>query len=148
MPIDPNLTLHHIGYAVHSIPVAAETYCRTFGYTEATQIIHDPLQTALVQFLSLTGEPAFLELIAPDSPTSKLTQTAQKRPGLHHLCYTCGPIQQAIAHLRENGMLLFSDPKPATAFAGRPICWLMGKEGLLIELVERRHPTDPCTPRA
>ena len=112
----------------------------------ATGIVHDPLQTAQVQFLSLPGEPAYLELVAPDGPASRLSGTVSKRPGLHHLCYTCGPMEETIHHLRENGLLLFSDPKPAAAFAGRRICWLMGEDGMLVELVERQDPGDLCKP--
>ena len=149
MPSSPfvsGLALHHVGYAVKAIVPAAEMYVRSLGYEIMTEIIHDPLQTALVQFLRLQGDAAYLELVAPDGPESKLSRTVQRRGGLHHLCYACGPLEPAVNHLSQNGMLLFSDPKPAVAFAGRRICWLMGEDGLLIELVERRDEADRCIP--
>ena len=137
--------LHHTGYAVEQIEPLAEKYRSRYGYTIATAILHDPLQTAFVQFLKLPRSSSYLELVAPDSPQSKLTGALKRGGGLNHLCYLCGPIEQAIAHLESEGMLLISDPKPAIAFGGRRICWLYG-EGLPIELVERRDPDDPCTP--
>jgi methylmalonyl-CoA/ethylmalonyl-CoA epimerase len=43
-------------------------------------------------------------------------------------------------------MRLVSEPKPALAFAGRRICWLLGDDRLMIELVERRDDSDLCEP--
>jgi methylmalonyl-CoA/ethylmalonyl-CoA epimerase len=145
-PRAPGLTLHHVGYAVKEIAPAAEMYVRCFGYELFTEVIHDPLQTALVQFLRLPGDAAYLELVAPDGPESKLARAVQRRGGLHHLCYASGPLEAMVEHLGNSGMLLFSDPKPAVAFGGRRICWLMGEDALLVELVERRDDADLCIP--
>jgi methylmalonyl-CoA/ethylmalonyl-CoA epimerase len=142
------LHLHHVGYAVSSIDAIAETYVARYGYRRATGVIHDPLQTAFVQFLRLAGDGAYLEFVAPDGPQSKLTNAVRKGGGLNHLCYTCGPLEDAIARLEESGMRLISEPKPGVAFAGRRICWLLGEDPLPIELVERRHEGDLCEPGA
>ena len=137
--------LHHVGYAVQEIGPLAEKYSTRFGYTFATEVIHDPIQTAFVQFLKLPRDLSYLEFVAPDSPESKLAGALKRGGGLNHLCYICGPIEQAIAHLEAEGLLLISAPAPAVAFAGRRICWLYGN-GLPVELVERRHPEDLCAP--
>ena len=130
------------------IPAAAERLVHGFGYMIVTGILHDPLQTAFIQFLLLPGETAYLELIAPDSPTSKLAQAARRGGSLHHLCYLSGPLDPQIVALELTGHRLISDPKPAVAFAGRRICWLLGPDQVPIELVERRHANDPCAPQA
>ncbi len=142
----PHLTLHHIGHAVARIEPAAETYLSRFGYIASTEIIHDPQQTALVQFLQLPGDQAYLELVAPDGPASKLANAVRRGGGLNHLCYSCAELDQTIAYLEQTGMKLIADPTPAAAFAGRRICWLLGADPVPIELVERRTPDDPCTP--
>jgi len=143
----PNhLRLHHVGYATKHIQPIADAYIARFGYELATGIIHDPLQTALVQFLKLPGDQTYLELVAPDGPESKLSSTVKRHIHLNHLCYISGLLEESIAHLEENGLKLFSDPKPAVAFAGRRICWLLGADQLPIELVERRDEDDLCTP--
>ena len=142
----PDLTLHHVGYAVQLIDPIARSYEQRFGYERATGIVHDPLQTAFVQFLRLPHERSYLELVAPDSPASKLSNTVRRGGGLHHLCYTCASLEQAIEHLRQTGMILISEPKPAVAFAGRRICWLLADDPLPVELVERRGPDDLCVP--
>jgi methylmalonyl-CoA/ethylmalonyl-CoA epimerase len=141
-----DLRLHHIGYAVQQIETIAPVYVARYGYQLASPVIHDPLQTAFVQFLRIPGNPAYLEFVAPDGPQSVLSNAVKQGGGLNHLCYTAGPLEETIARLRESGMALIAEPKPATAFAGRRICWLMGRDRSPVELVERHHPDDPCPP--
>ena len=141
-----NLRLHHIGYATAEIAPMVETYVQRYGWARATEVIHDPKQTALVQFLKLPGETTYLEFAAPDGPQSKLMGSVKKGGGLNHLCYSAGPLEAAIEHLEASGMKLISDPKPAVAFAGRRICWLLGTDLLPVELVERRDDMDACPP--
>jgi len=142
----PGLRLHHIGYAVREIGPAAAAKTERFGYAAATGTIHDPLQTAFVQFLLLPGDSVYLELVAPDGPQSKLANAVKRGGGLNHLCYTSGPLEETIAALEASGMKLISDPKPGVAFEGRRICWLLGEEPVPIELVERRDNQDKCLP--
>lgn len=139
------LHLHHVGYATKSIDPMAATYVNRYGYVLATAVIHDPLQTAFVQFLNLPGDRAYLEFVAPDGPESKLSNAA-KRGGLNHLCYTAGPLEETIAQLEASGAILISEPKTGVAFGGRRICWMMGEDPLPIELVERRDDDDLCVP--
>ena len=145
MNTNHRLHLHHVGYVVKLIDSIAATYAGRYGYDISTPVIHDPLQTAFVQFLRLPGDGTYLEFVAPDGPESKLTNAA-KRGGLNHLCYTAGPIEDAIAQLEATGMRLISEPKPAVAFGGRRISWLVGEDPLPIELVERRSEGDLCLP--
>ena len=140
------LHLHHVGYAVPEIATLADAYVRRYGYEIVTPVIHDPLQTALVQFLRLPGDAAYLEFVAPDGPESRLAATVKRRGGLNHLCYTSGGLEETVEQMKESGMLLFRDPQPAVAFAGRRICWLIGEDRMLVELVERRGDGDVCVP--
>ena len=143
----PGLRLHHAGYATSSIPPLVNQYVSRFGYEVCTPLIHDPLQTAMVQFLRLPGDDVYLEFVAPDGPDSKLSRAAHKRGGLHHLCFMAQALENAIDLLVHQGMMLISEPQPAVAFAGRRICWLLGEDPLLVELVERSEVEDRCIPR-
>ncbi len=140
------LSLHHVGYAVKVIDPVAQAYVARYGYLLETGVIHDPLQTAYVQFLRLAGDRAYLEFVAPDGPESKLASAVKRGGGLNHLCYTCGPMEEAIARLEEQEMRLIAEPKPGVAFGGRRICWLLGDDPLPVELVERRGDGDLCVP--
>ena len=118
MHMSLGLNLHHVCYAVRAIDPIAATYVGRYGYDLSTPVIHDPLQTAFVQFLKLAGDRTYLEFVAPDGPESKLMNAA-KRGGLNHLCYATGPLEEVIAQLEESGMQLISEPKPAIAFVRR-----------------------------
>lgn len=142
----PPFNLHHVGYAVSAIEPIAASYISRYGYQLSTPIMHDPLQTAFVQFLKLPGDSSYLEFVSPDGPQSKLANAIKRGGGLNHLCYIAGPLEAAISLLEQNGMRLISEPKPGLAFAGRRICWLLGDDRLPIELVERRHDADLCEP--
>jgi|SRR5579884_179526 len=134
---DLGLRLHHVGILVKDIPQAASDYIRRFGYEARTEIIHDPVQTAYVQFLRLPGESSYIEFVAPDRPESKLSNALRKGGGLNHLCYSTSDIEAACKQLRAEGLILLQAPVAAVAFSGRRIAWLMGRDALPIELVER-----------
>ena len=140
------LSLHHIGYAVKTIAPPSEHYIQRFGYKPATPILHDPLQTAFVQFLSLPGDRVYLELVAPDGPQSKLQNGVRSGGKFHHLCYATSHLEDAIEQFKVPGVVLVSGPKPAAALGGRRICWLLDENSMLIELVERNDATDLCAP--
>ncbi len=129
--------LHHIGVAVPEIGAAASSYRERFGYEDESEIIHDPVQQAFVQFFRLPGEGVLLELVAPDGPESRLAGAVKNGTALHHWCYATDDIEAACAGLRGAGMTLVRAPVSAVAFGGRRIAWLMGRERILTELVEK-----------
>jgi methylmalonyl-CoA/ethylmalonyl-CoA epimerase len=141
-----SFALHHVGYAVKAIESVSEVYVTRFGYALRTPVIHDPSQTALVQFLSLPGDRVYLEFVSPDGPESRLANAVRKGGGLNHLCYIADNLEQAVDWLVQSGLILVSPPLPAVAFAGRRICWLVGDDLLPIELVERTDLGDSCEP--
>jgi len=133
---DLQLDLHHVGVVVEKIEEKREAY-GVLGYSERTGIIHDPLQTAYVQFFNLPGANHYLELVAPDGPESKLAKAIKRKQPLHHLCYVVNDILAACALLQAHGWWLVSEPTPAIAFDQRRIAWLASPDLLIIELVER-----------
>jgi methylmalonyl-CoA/ethylmalonyl-CoA epimerase len=136
----PPLSLHHVGIAVPDIATATALYTQRFGYTIASPVIHDPTQTAYVQFLRLPNETSFLEFVAPDSPTSKLSSVVARGGGLNHLCYSVTDIHATIEGLRSSGMVTLCEPVAAVAFPGRKIAWLLGTDRVPVELVEAGEP--------
>ena len=130
------LTLHHIGVLTPDIAKTAARYVSRFGYKICSEIVHDPVQTAYVQLLSQTGDAPFVELVFPDGPSSKLSNALKKGGGLNHLCYLCPDIEEECARLRENGMFILQLPVEARAFLGRRIAWLLGRDGIPVELLE------------
>jgi methylmalonyl-CoA/ethylmalonyl-CoA epimerase len=130
-------TIHHVGVAVQDISQTAASYVQCFGYQLESEIIHDPRQQAYVQFLRLRGDRVFLELVQPDGPSSQLNRVITEGGGLNHVCYATDDIEAACQVLRGRALFLITPPVSAVAFKGRRIAWLMGRDRVIIELVER-----------
>jgi methylmalonyl-CoA/ethylmalonyl-CoA epimerase len=128
---------HHIGVLVKDIASATESYVASLGYETKSDILHDPVQTAFVQFLGLPSDSACLELIAPDGPDSRLAIALKKGGGINHICYEVEAIEDAVLLLRDRKYVTIQAPVPAVAFNGRRIAWLMNRDHLLVELVEK-----------
>jgi methylmalonyl-CoA/ethylmalonyl-CoA epimerase len=131
-----DLSLHHVGLLVKEMPEAASLYLR-LGYRQETEVIHDPTQTAHVQFFRLPGDKTYLELVTPDGDESKLANALRKGGGINHVCYATGALDATIEELRETGFFLISEAAPGVAFKGRRIAWMRGPDRSLVELAER-----------
>lgn len=136
-PHNLDLRFHHVGLVVKDIARSASAYIERFGYIARSEVIHDPLQTAYVQFLSFPGETVFLEFVSPDGPASALSLALKKGESLNHLCYSTSDIEKCCGDLRSAGLFPVRPPTPAVAFNGRKIAWFMDRNGLLFELVQR-----------
>ena len=78
-----------------------------------------------------------IELVEPageDSPVFRFL--SERGGGLHHLCYTVGNLDDEIARMKRAGSMAVRRPKPAVAFGGRKIAWMLTPERLLVELLE------------
>jgi methylmalonyl-CoA/ethylmalonyl-CoA epimerase len=135
-----DLNLHHIGIAVKDIAQATADYQRRLGCELEGGVIHDPVQTAFIQFLRLRGDTVLIELVAPDGPQSKLMNAVSKGGGLNHVCHSTADIESTCQSLRDEGMVILLDPTPAVGFGGRRIAWLFGEDRVLTELVELKMP--------
>jgi methylmalonyl-CoA/ethylmalonyl-CoA epimerase len=134
--------LHHVGMVVQDISRTASIYVQRYGYEIRTEIIHDPTQTAYVQFLRLPGETVYLELVSPDSANSKVSGALARGGGLNHLCYLTDDIGAAWRDLQSKRLMLLQMPVLATAFPGRRIAWMIGDDRTPIELLEAGGPDD------
>ena len=140
MSVAPPVRLHHVGIVVPDMAQACASYVGRFGFEVLSDVIHDPLQTAYVQFLRMPGDSTYVELVAPDGPASTLANALKKGGGLNHLCYVTPDLAGSIAAMTAEGMRLIRTPTPAVAFGGRQIAWLLGRDLALVELVEQGPP--------
>lgn len=131
----PLLTLHHIGFVVADIACAAPAFARSLAANWDGCVYQDPQQRVKVTFLSAGG--AVIELVEPvgeDSPVLHFLR--QKGGGLHHTCYEVANLEEGMREMKSRGALIARRPKPAVAFGGRRIAWMLTAERLLIELLE------------
>ena len=137
------LRLHHIGFVVSSIEQAMPGFVCSMLAEWSGQSFDDPLQKAKVAFLSTRGGDPQIELVEPlgdDSPVQRFLQ--QTGGGLHHLCYEVAELERELADFRSRHAIIAKRPKPAVAFGGRRIAWVITAEKLLVELLEQAPSKD------
>jgi len=131
------LRLHHMGYVVASIDSAMPGFVRALKASWDGRVFHDPNQGVKVAFIITRPGDAQVELVEPageDSPVSRFLR--EKGGGLHHACYEVANVDQQLAEFRSDGAVIAKRPKPAVAFDGRRIAWVITRERFLIELLE------------
>lgn len=129
--------LHHIGFVVASIEASAPSFMEALGATWSGQIFTDAHQKVRVSFLTTRPGDALIELVEPDAERNPVSRfLAANGPGLHHLCYEVPSLETALVEMRAKGALITKRPKPAAAFGGRRIAWILTTEKLLVELLD------------
>lgn len=131
-------TLHHIGFVVASIAPAMEGFLRSLNASWDQNVFEDPAQKVRVAFLATRASEPQIELVEPlndRSPVHKFL--LEKGGGLHHFCYETNNLEAELKSFRSRQAILASPPVPAVAFDGRRIAWVLTREKLLVELLER-----------
>lgn len=131
-----SLRLHHVGYVVASIEQAMPGFVRSLAARWDERIIHDPLQKVKVAFLTTRVEDPQIELVEPAGEDSPVLRFLEQGGGLHHVCYEVEDLEKELADFRSRGAVIAKRPKPAVAFGGRRIAWVITAEKLLVELLE------------
>lgn len=132
------MIFHHVGYVVASIEKSAASFAVSMNLEWSGRVIHDPLQTVRVSFLTPRdpGNPV-VELVEPEDGRSTVASFLKRGGGLHHLCYEVDSLDRALACARGNGDLIARPPAPAAAFDGRRIAWVYTRTRMLLEFLER-----------
>lgn len=127
----------HVGIAVVSLDEAVEHYRKTLGVephhseTIEDQGVREVLFRAGTSFIQL------LEPLGPETPVGKFI--GRKGPGVHHIGYRVASVEQALSHLKSEGIPLI-DEVPRIGSMGNTIAFVhpKGFDGVLVELVEQR----------
>lgn len=135
------MRLHHVGFVVADISTAMEGFVRSLGATWDRRTFNDPNQKVRVAFLEVRAGDPLIELVEPagdDSPVRSFL--AERGGGMHHVCYEVLDLEGQMAEMKARGAMIVRRPRPAVAFDGRRIAWLLTAEKLLVELLEKEIP--------
>ena len=99
------------------------------------KFIYDPIQKVNVAFYEIHG--LVLEIVVPASIKSPILGALKKKTFYHHICFSVSNIEQALKSSSKYGIRRISPISPAVAFFNRSICWCIGRDYGLIELIER-----------
>jgi methylmalonyl-CoA/ethylmalonyl-CoA epimerase len=127
-------SFHHLGIASKSILVDIASLTHQ-GYQVVSELIEDPLQGVRVQFME--GGGPRIELVTPLNPSSPgpLAAIFASNIKIYHWAFEVPDIDIEIARLREARCRLISPCKPAVAFDGRSIAFLIQPNSMLLELI-------------
>jgi len=130
------LEFHHAGVACTSIDAEA-TRLAPLGYVAEGAPFVDPIQG--VRGIFLGGQAPRLELLEPleGHDHGVLRPWLQQDVKLYHLAYQAPDFSGAIERLRGSGSKVVVAPVPAVAFGGRRIVFLMLRNRMLVELIEK-----------
>jgi len=132
-----SLRLHHMGFVVADIATAMPAFVRSMAAEWDGQIFEDPLQKAKVAFMTTRPGDAQIELVQPVGENSPVQRFLLQGGGMHHLCYEVASLEAELTSFRSRGAAIASRPKPAVAFGGRRIAWVITSEKFLVELLEQ-----------
>lgn len=135
------LRFHHVGFVVRNIEKSLPGFLASLTGSWDGRIFEDPYQKVKVTFIETGPGQGSIELVepaAPDSPVLRFLE--EKGGGLNHVCYEVGNLDDQLTAARARGAIIAKKPKPAVAFGGRRIAWIITPERLLVEFLEASAP--------
>lgn len=129
------MKIDHIGYAVKRIDRAITAF-QKLGY-EFEPAIDDKDRNVKLAFGSKDGYR--IELVAPldkklESPVDQYLSNAVGMP--YHICYESDRLDAEIEELKAQGYKVVIEPRPAVAFGGRRVVFMVNIGFGLMEIVE------------
>jgi methylmalonyl-CoA/ethylmalonyl-CoA epimerase len=127
--------IDHIGVATDDLEGALELYGRTFGMPLAHR---ETVESQGVEAALLDVGDGHVELLRPLGPDTPVGKYLEKRgPGLHHVAYAVGDIDEVLGKLKEAGVELI-DSEPRVGIRDSRVAFLHPRStgGVLTELVE------------
>lgn len=135
----PNLPrgfeFHHIGYATESLK-KERGFFGFLGYSQEGEIFTDPMQGVNGCFLS--GPGPRIELLENLPGATTLTPWLNAGIKIYHFAYQVeNNLDEALCWALTQRARLIVPPIPSVAFCGRRISFVMFRNGLMIEFVEK-----------
>ena len=129
------LNLDHVAIAVSDLDEAVAQYRRQYG---VEPLYREIVEEQGVEEAMIPVGGSFVQLLRPLSDETPVGRFLIKNgPGLHHVAYAVPSIEDALDHLKSEGVRLI-DESPRTGGRGAKIAFVHPRElaGTLIELVE------------
>lgn len=129
------MKIDHIGYAVKRIDRALTAF-QKLGF-EFEPVIDDTDRNVKLAFGN--KDVYRIELVAPldkkqESPVDQYLSNAVGTP--YHICYESDSLDAEIEELAKQGFKVVIEPRPAVAFGGRRVVFMMNIGFGLMEIVE------------
>ena len=127
----------HVGIAVKDLEQAKKFYTEMLGIPAMGEEVVAEQKVKVCFIPCGDSEIELLESTEPDGPIAKFIE--KKGEGIQHVALNVDNIENALADLKEKGVLLI-DEKPRYGAGGASIAFVHPKStgGILLELSERK----------
>ena len=126
----------HIGLFVADMEVGRETLSRLLPLLSYSEVIEDPLLKVRVQFCTDTSGIRY-ELVAPFGEGNPVSGVLERDTNiLNHVAYRVTDLKAEALRLRKAGSIPLGPARPAVAFGGRPVMFLLTPMRFIVELIE------------
>ena len=125
---------HHIGYATASLE-SDRAFFSYLGYRQEGQAFVDPIQGVSGCFL--TGPGPRIELLQNLPEATTLSSWLAAGIKMYHIAVEVDDLPDALDWARRQRAKVTVAPVPAVAFGGRRISFVMFRNRMLVELIER-----------
>ena len=130
------MTINHIGYAVKHIDRALSSF-EDLGFI-FEPIVEDTDRNIKIAFGEKDGYR--IELVSPlnQNVESPVDQFLSNMPGTpYHICYESDDFAGELSMLKQQGFKVIIEPKPAVAFGGKRVVFMMNLGFGLMEIAEK-----------
>lgn len=129
------MKIDHIGYAVRRIDRAIDAF-QKLGF-EFESVIEDTDRNVKLTFGEKDGYRIELVSILDKKQESPVDQYLSNVVGTpYHICYESERFDEDVDELKSRGFRVIIEPKPAVAFEGRRVVFMMNMGFGLMEIVE------------
>ncbi len=131
----------HIGLFVRDLDEGRERLASLLPIHSWTVPVDDPLIKVRIQF-GLDKSGIRYELVAPVGDGNPVERSLAAGVNiLNHVAYLASDIDAELRRLRRQRCVPTSAPRPAAAFGGRRVVFLLTPMGFILELVEESATT-------
>ena len=132
--LPPGYDFHHIGYATTSVERERSLF-EFLGYRIEGNPFLDELQGVSGCFIC--GPGPRIELLENLPGTDTLTPWLNAGVKMYHIAYWVDEIDKAIDWARIQRARVIARPLPARAFGGRLVAFVMFRNGLMLEFIQK-----------
>lgn len=133
--------IDQVGIAVEDLDASLGLYARAFGIHPVSRehVEQDGVEEAMLEVAGVHLQ--LVQSVREGSPIDRFI--ARRGPGLHHLGLAVRSLDDALTHLRDQGVELI-DEEPRTGGGGHRVAFVHPRStgGILIELIEDVHTAD------
>lgn len=133
-PLPDGYEFHHIGYATKSIARERSQF-EALGFRIEGEYFSDPIQGISGCFM--VGPGPRVELLENLPGADTLTPWLDAGVKMYHFAYWVDDINQALEWARGQRAKVTVQPVAAIAFGGRRISFVMFRNGLMLEFIEK-----------